>query len=75
MRASVISVFRTHTEELGLTIKQVYELSKIERRKNVVRVIHELEALGILTKTKVEQLSYYKITDFGTTFIKEYYTI
>ena len=75
VRASVISVFRMHTEKLGLTIKQVYELSKIERRKNVVRVIHELEALGILTKTKVEQLSYYKITDFGTTFIKEYYTI
>ena len=75
VRASVISVFRMHTEEVGLTIKQVYERSKIERRKNVVRVIHELEALGILTKTKVEQLSYYKITDFGTTFIKEYYTI
>ncbi len=71
-RVTIMNIFFENHNTNGLSIKEVYKLSKLEKRKEVIRVIHELEALKLLDKTRVENLSYYKLTDSGYDFVEEH---
>ncbi len=72
MRVIIMNIFFMNNAVEGLSIKEIYKLSKLEKRKEVVRVIHELETLKFLDKTKVEQVNYYKLTADGYEFINKY---
>ncbi len=71
-RVTIMNIFFENHNTNGLSIKEVYKLSRLEKRKEVIRVIHELEALKLLDKTRVENLSYYKLTDSGYDFVEEH---
>ncbi len=71
-RVNIMNIFFENHESNGLSIKKVYKLSKVDKRKEVIGVIHELEALELLDKTKIENLSYYKLTEVGYAFVEEH---
>ncbi len=70
-RVTIMTIFFENYHKDGLSIKEVYKLSKAEKRKEVIRVIHELEALELLSKTKIENLSYYRLTVSGYNFVEK----
>ncbi len=72
VRATILSIFFMYDVPHGLSIKKVYVLSKIEKRKEVIQAIQELELLELLSKTKVDRITYYKLTDSGHDFITEF---
>ncbi len=71
-RVNIMNIFFENHNTNGLSIKEIYKLSKLKKRKEVIRVIHELEALELLDKTKIENLSYYKLTSIGYNFVEEH---
>lgn len=73
IRVKVMNILFSKTENIdGLSIKEIYTLSNIDKRKEVIRVIHELEALQILDKSKKGNITYYKLTSLGHNFISEH---
>ncbi|AXT59669.1 toll/interleukin-1 receptor domain-containing protein [Aquimarina sp. AD10] len=73
IRVKVMNILFSKTENIdGLSIKEIYTLSNIDKRKEVIRVIHELEALEILDKSKKGNITYYKLTSLGHNFISEH---
>ncbi len=71
-RVNIMNIF--FKNNIGLSIKDIIALSNIEKRKDVVRVLHELEALELLSKIKVDNLTHYILTELGCEFIQEHYT-
>ncbi|WP_109300878.1 toll/interleukin-1 receptor domain-containing protein [Aquimarina sp. AU474] len=74
LRVLIMNIFYNNTNDKGLSIKDVYVISKIEKRKYVVKIIHELETSEIIYKTKVNKVNHYKLTEFGYAFMKEHNT-
>lgn len=72
VRVIVMRIFFKNSSTKGLSIKEVHQLSKIEKRKDVVSVIHELEAMNFVDKTKVELVNYYRLNESGTRLVAEY---
>ena len=72
LRVTIMNIFFSDNSAKGLSIKELYNLSKIEKRKEVVRVIHELETLNLLDKNKVNNINYYKLTTIGHEFIVQF---
>ncbi len=67
----IMTIFFLKQGISGLSIKEVCTLSKIRKRKEVIRVIHDLEALNFLDKTKVNKVGYYRLTKSGYEFMQE----
>lgn len=69
---NIMSLFYEHHHNDGLAIKTVQELTKLEKRKEVVSIIHELEAIGLVDKLKVENLTHYKLSREGYDFVTKH---
>ncbi len=72
LRVLIMNVFYNNTNDKGLSIKDVYVTSMIEKRKDVVRIIQELETLEMISKIKVNNVNHYKLTEFGYAFVKKH---
>lgn len=72
MRVLILKTFYNKKEKQGITIKEIQLLGVIKKRKNTVQLIHELEKLQLLTKTKVNNNTYYKLSDKGEEFIANF---
>jgi len=71
-RVSIMNIFYKYHNTQGLSIKEIHRLSKLDKRKEVIYVLHELEAMKLLGKTKIDLLSYYKLTAEGCRFVEEF---
>ncbi|MBP2831935.1 toll/interleukin-1 receptor domain-containing protein [Aquimarina sp. U1-2] len=69
-RVMIMNIFFENHHDNGLSIKKIFTLSKAKKRKDVIRVIHELESLELISKTKRENLSYYTLTANGYHFVE-----
>ncbi|WP_025740244.1 toll/interleukin-1 receptor domain-containing protein [Aquimarina pacifica] len=75
IRVEIMTIFHSNgsVSDVGLSIKDVCDKSIFKKRKEVVSIIHDLEALKFLDKTKVNKVGYYSLTKLGHKFIKEHH--
>lgn len=71
-RITVIWVlFQDQYLETGLSIKEVYAFSKLEKRKYIVQVLNELQNTGRIEKYKKNSVIYWKLTSSGSVLAKK----
>jgi len=56
-------------EQEGLSISQLCNKLKIKKRKNGIEILHELEELRIIDKTKIKSLTKYRLSIMGKEFV------
>ncbi len=68
-RLAILKTFYENSHENGLSISELLAITKIPKRKIVVQVIHDLEKQELLSKIKINNITYYKLTINGKEFI------
>ena len=68
-RLAIIRIFYENNHKKGLSISELLSMTKISKRKIAVQIIHELEQQELLSKIKIENITYYKLTITGQEFV------
>lgn len=55
----------------GLRMKEIYDRSKIKKRKFIFQSLDEMQKWGYVEKVRVEKETYWKLTEKGVDFSKE----
>jgi len=73
VKVRVMKVFYVNSDTTkGLSIKEIYEKSKVKKRKEVVAVIQDLETLDFLVKTKINAVQHYTLSEGGYSFVNQH---
>ncbi|MFK8004820.1 MAG: toll/interleukin-1 receptor domain-containing protein [Saprospiraceae bacterium] len=69
----VVSILKGITEDQvnGLRMKEIYDRSKIKKRKFIFQSLDEMEKWGYIEKARIEKETYWKLSKKGIDFSKE----
>ena len=72
-KISVVSILKRTSDDQtnGLRMKEIYDLSKIKKRKFIFQSLDEMEKWGYIVKARVDKETYWKLSKKGIDFSEE----
>lgn len=69
----VVSILKriSNNQSNGLRMKEIYDRSKIKKRKFVFQSLDEMEKWGYIEKVRIEKETFWKLSEKGVDFSKE----